>query len=139
MHFAIRYHRRVVEFAVGIIVGASVALLLTILIGPSRRGRDRRLFGILAEQELRLDLGRQRALRTHAARRADEDHQQQYDLRTDDDADDELHHVAIVPNGNMLGRASRGARPSGGMADTTDSKSVARKGVRVQIPPRAPR
>ena len=29
-------------------------------------------------------------------------------------------------------------RPSGGMADTTDSKSVARKGVRVQIPPRAP-
>src|SRR3954454_4909607 len=27
--------------------------------------------------------------------------------------------------------------PSGGMADTTDSKSVARKGVRVQIPPRA--
>src|SRR5882762_6178362 len=30
------------------------------------------------------------------------------------------------------------AGPSGGMADTTDSKSVARKGVRVQIPPRAP-
>src|SRR6202142_907215 len=26
--------------------------------------------------------------------------------------------------------------PSGGMADTTDSKSVARKGVRVQVPPR---
>src|SRR5436190_1216567 len=30
-----------------------------------------------------------------------------------------------------------GPGPSGGMADTTDSKSVARKGVRVQIPPRA--
>src|SRR5258706_1184398 len=35
--------------------------------------------------------------------------------------------------------ASRGKRsgPSGGMADTADSKSAARKGVRVQIPPRA--
>ncbi len=30
-------------------------------------------------------------------------------------------------------------RPSGGMADTTDSKSVARKGVWVQVPPRARR
>ena len=30
------------------------------------------------------------------------------------------------------------SRPSGGMADTADSKSAARKGVRVQIPPRAP-
>src|ERR1700733_14463135 len=36
-------------------------------------------------------------------------------------------------------RRVRITRPSGGMADTTDSKSVARKGVRVQIPPRAPR
>ena len=42
MHFAIRYHRRVVEFTVGIIVGASVALLLTILIAPSRRVRAER-------------------------------------------------------------------------------------------------
>src|SRR5262245_34673617 len=33
---------------------------------------------------------------------------------------------------------SQTARPSGGMADTADSKSVARKSVRVQIPPRAP-
>src|SRR4051794_20085730 len=33
---------------------------------------------------------------------------------------------------------ANGPGPSGGMADTTDSKSVARKGVRVQIPPRAP-
>ena len=29
--------------------------------------------------------------------------------------------------------------PSGGMADATDSKSVARKGVWVRVPPRAPR
>ena len=42
MHFAIRYHRRVVEFVVGIVVGASVALLLMILIGPSRRVRAER-------------------------------------------------------------------------------------------------
>jgi hypothetical protein len=42
MHIAIRYHRRVVEFVVGIIVGASVALLLMILIGPSRRVRAER-------------------------------------------------------------------------------------------------
>src|SRR5471030_2031084 len=35
-------------------------------------------------------------------------------------------------------RAANDPRPSGGMADTTDSKSVARKGVRVQVPPRVP-
>jgi hypothetical protein len=34
-----RYHRLVVEFVVGIIVGASAAALLMILIGPSRRVR----------------------------------------------------------------------------------------------------
>ena len=47
----------------------------------------------------------------------------------------------IVVNGNMGWNRVSGSvlvtRPSGGMADTTDSKSVARKGVRVQIPPRA--
>ncbi len=42
IQFAIRYHRRVVEFAVGIIVGASVVLLLMIVIGPSRRVRAER-------------------------------------------------------------------------------------------------
>ena len=50
--------------------------------------------------------------------------------------------LRTVVNGNMAVRAvshlDRITRPSGGMADTTDSKSVARKGVRVQIPPRAP-
>ena len=50
--------------------------------------------------------------------------------------------LRMVVNGNMAVRTFRTlviaiTRPSGGMADTTDSKSVARKGVRVQIPPRA--
>jgi hypothetical protein len=55
VHFAIRYHRRVVEFAVGIIVGASVALLLMILIGPSRRVRAER--PLPPEVEAKLLLG----------------------------------------------------------------------------------
>ncbi len=35
-----RYHRPVVEFVVGIVVGASAAALLMILIAPSRRVRS---------------------------------------------------------------------------------------------------
>ena len=53
--FAIRYHRRVVEFAVGIIVGASVVLLLMIVIGPSRRVRAER--PLPPEVEAKLLLG----------------------------------------------------------------------------------
>jgi len=39
MHDAIRYDRAVTQFVVGVVVGASVAALLMILIGPSRRVR----------------------------------------------------------------------------------------------------
>ena len=38
-HHAIRYHGSVLAFVVGIVVGASVAALLMILIAPSRRVR----------------------------------------------------------------------------------------------------
>ena len=38
-HHAIRYDRSVVQFLVGIIVGASAAALLMIVIAPSRRVR----------------------------------------------------------------------------------------------------
>ena len=55
MHLAIRYDRCVVEFAVGIIVGASVALLLMIVIGPSRRVRAER--PLPPEVEAKLLLG----------------------------------------------------------------------------------
>ena len=58
------------------------------------------------------------------------------DRRADDQPDEERKHGTIVPGGMMQTDAF--ARPSGGMADTTDSKSVARKGVWVRIPPRAP-
>ena len=84
---------------------------------------------------------RQRTLGPHAARRPDQDHQEGGDRCADDDADDELHHAADGTewhDGRVRTRfVRRRPRPSGGMADTTDSKSVARKGVRVQIPPRA--
>jgi hypothetical protein len=39
VHHAIRYHPSVVQFVVGLIVGASIAALLMIVIGPSRRVR----------------------------------------------------------------------------------------------------
>jgi hypothetical protein len=39
VHHAIRYHPSVVPFVVGLIVGASIAALLMIVIGPSRRVR----------------------------------------------------------------------------------------------------
>ncbi len=37
------------------------------------------------------------------------------------------------------GERSRVAGRSGGMADAVDSKSIAREGVRVQVPPSAPK
>ena len=41
-HVAIQYDRRVLSFVVGLIVGASLVGLLTILIAPSRRVRAER-------------------------------------------------------------------------------------------------
>jgi hypothetical protein len=58
----------------------------------ARRRRDRRL-RILPEQELRLDLARERRLGAHPARRTDQDHQQGRRRRADDDADEKLNHA----------------------------------------------
>ncbi|MDQ1468506.1 MAG: hypothetical protein QOH10_2921, partial [Actinomycetota bacterium] len=111
-----------------------------VVVRRGRRGRG--LVRILTEEEAGLDVARERMFGAHAARRCDENHQQRNQRRAHDQSDEERQHAEIVLNGNMGSRAARTGAirpgPSGGMADTTDSKSVARKGVRVQIPPRAP-
>jgi hypothetical protein len=54
-HHATRYHGTVLAFVVGIVVGASVAALLMILIGPSRRVRAEK--PLPADVETKLLLG----------------------------------------------------------------------------------
>ena len=59
--------------------------------------RDRRLIRILAEQQLRFDIRGQRVLGTNPTRRSDHDHQEAGCRSADDEADEELHHDAILP------------------------------------------
>jgi hypothetical protein len=56
LHHATRYHRPVVPFVVGIVVGASIAALLLVVFAPSRRVRAEKPLD--RDVETRLLLGR---------------------------------------------------------------------------------
>ena len=66
-----------------------------------RRGWDRRVVGIPAEQQLRLDVAVERLLGAHPPRGCEHDEQQRRDRPADDQPDEELNHEPIVPGGIM--------------------------------------
>src|SRR3954469_15741142 len=67
----------------------------------NRRRGNGGLIGVFAQQDLRLNIRRQRMLGSDAPARSDDDHEERCERRADDQADHELDHARMVPNGMM--------------------------------------